>query len=174
MKYDIGKESLKDILQRTADEKTTHRNVTKLLEETYYYKNKKYGDSFTDGMNKYGNLGIPIRLNDKLNRIGQICQGSDDNESLIDNLLDLANYAIMSAMYLNDKAREEVQETEPQNQEYDFKFNNPFAPRNPKKDGFFNMTHAEMEELNDIANALMQDDWFNNVYVEEMRKQNEN
>lgn len=99
----LNNESLQDILRETAHKPTQHRDVTQLLEQVYYYKNEKYGDSFTDGMEKYGHLCIPIRLNDKLNRIGQLCQGSEDNESLIDNLLDLANYAIMSAMYLTDE-----------------------------------------------------------------------
>lgn len=103
--YDIGQDSLRSILLNNVEEKTTHRDITELLEEVYYYKNARYGDSFTDGMEKYGNLCIPIRLNDKLNRIGQLCKGSEDNESLIDNLMDLANYSIMSAMYLNDKAK---------------------------------------------------------------------
>lgn len=102
-KYDVATKSLQRILSDESKGKTVHRDVTAILEETYYYKNEKYGDSFTDGMNKYGLLCIPIRLNDKLNRIGQLCKGSEDDESLIDNLMDLANYAIMSVMYLNDR-----------------------------------------------------------------------
>lgn len=102
-KYDVATKSLQRILSDESKGKTVHRDVTAILEETYYYKNEKYGDSFIDGMNKYGLLCIPIRLNDKLNRIGQLCKGSEDDESLIDNLMDLANYAILSVMYLNDR-----------------------------------------------------------------------
>lgn len=101
--YEVATKSLQRILSEESKGNTVHRDVTAILEETYYYKNEKYGDSFTDGMDKYGLLCIPIRLNDKLNRIGQLCKGSEDDESLIDNLMDLANYAIMSVMYLNDR-----------------------------------------------------------------------
>lgn len=78
-----------------------HREITKELEETYIYKNAKYGDSFTETIDKLGMVSVAVRLNDKVNRINQLVQGSEDDESLADNLLDLANYSVMALMYMN-------------------------------------------------------------------------
>lgn len=74
-----------------------HWAICKELFETYKAKNADYGDSFALVRKKYPNA-ILIRLNDKLNRLDTLLNGSEQHvhdESIDDTLLDLANYCIM-------------------------------------------------------------------------------
>lgn len=74
-----------------------HAEICNNLHETYEAKNADYGDSFALVRKKYPNA-ILIRLNDKLNRLDTLLQGSEQHvhdESIDDTLLDLANYCIM-------------------------------------------------------------------------------
>lgn len=74
-----------------------HAEICNNLHETYKAKNADYGDSFALVRKKYPNA-ILIRLNDKLNRLDTLLQGSEQHvhdESIDDTLLDLANYCIM-------------------------------------------------------------------------------
>lgn len=72
-------------------------------------KNKKYGDSFTKTAQQYGNIVIPLRINDKLNRLNQILiNGEKDNmpdESVLDTLIDIAGYAVLSKIYLEERTK---------------------------------------------------------------------
>lgn len=74
-----------------------HSDICQMLHETYKAKNADYGDSFASVRRKYPNA-ILIRLNDKLNRLETLLNGSHqhvNDESIDDTLLDLANYCIM-------------------------------------------------------------------------------
>lgn len=89
------------------EEKNTS-NVQKHLElcneihNTYKSKNEKYGDSFNDTIKKYGIIAALTRMSDKFSRIeNNIINNIDDNEKLEDNLLDLANYCLMTVMSLD-------------------------------------------------------------------------
>lgn len=73
---------------------------------TYEKKNHDYGDSFTQTLNKFGLIASGVRMHDKLERFISLTNKETsmvDDESLTDTLLDLANYAIMTAMYLDSK-----------------------------------------------------------------------
>lgn len=63
-----------------------------------------YGDSFGKQWREFGILSAIIRMSDKLNRIRQLAQEAQqvDDESMIDTLLDLASYAIMSVIELEN------------------------------------------------------------------------
>ena len=77
--------------------KNTCEELTKLYEE----KNRRYGDSFAQQVEKRGLLVPVIRLEDKLRRFDQlVCNPADDggDESIEDTLKDLANYSIMTLM----------------------------------------------------------------------------
>ena len=80
-----------------------HLVICKELNNLYKSKNKDYGDSFSKSFTEYG-LTMPcIRLEDKLNRLKSIAKGKKmqvTDESEIDTLLDLANYAIMTIIEL--------------------------------------------------------------------------
>lgn len=82
-----------------------HMNICKRLNEIYSKKNKDYGDSFHQSYLQYGPTVSAIRLEDKLNRFKNIIQSNSLNvkeESVIDTLLDLANYAIMTVMEMEE------------------------------------------------------------------------
>ena len=68
-------------------------------------KNQMYGNSFFKTLDEYGQVLICVRLEDKINRLKQILlKGEKDDktdERLIDTLMDLAGYAILSKIYIN-------------------------------------------------------------------------
>lgn len=89
----------------TDNEKLFRQKVEKLT-EVYVAKNKDYGDSFSLSLDKYGILASLIRMGDKMNRIDSLYDKptSEVDESLVDSLEDLANYAIMTVIWLEKQA----------------------------------------------------------------------
>ena len=85
-----------------------HLSICGRLNKTYAEKNKRYGDSFTESINRYGDKSILTRLLDKFTRVETILLNDYDelDESVEDTLLDLANYCIMSVMYFENKGVE--------------------------------------------------------------------
>jgi hypothetical protein len=78
-------------------------DVLDRLQAIFLSKNALYGDSTTDTFNKFGAISYAIRLNDKLRRFQSLVAKQDgldgaDNESMIDTLLDMANYAILAVV----------------------------------------------------------------------------
>lgn len=76
----------------------------KHLVSVYEAKNSDYGNSFEECCNKFGLVSAVVRMNDKINRINSLYDKRDMkvNESLVDTLLDLANYAVMTAVWMNN------------------------------------------------------------------------
>lgn len=74
------------------------------LLRTFVAKNKDYGNSFEKSMDTYGEVASLVRMEDKFNRLKSLIDGDKRaevaSESLSDTLLDLANYAVMTAVYL--------------------------------------------------------------------------
>lgn len=70
------------------------------IKEMYAEKNKNYGDSFGKSFEKYGMISVLMRMSDKWNRLETLIlhKYSGDDEPLIDTLLDLANYCLMTAV----------------------------------------------------------------------------
>lgn len=83
----------------------TFSDITKDMVELYERKNKDYGNSFDKTLNEFGIVAGLIRLNDKMNRVKSIYNKdvSVKDESLEDTLIDLANYAVMTLMWINNK-----------------------------------------------------------------------
>jgi hypothetical protein len=74
------------------------RDIVTGMADLYAKKNKDYGDSFGQSFKEYGAYASTQRLHDKLNRIKQLLKSGDaavKTESVIDTLTDLACYAIM-------------------------------------------------------------------------------
>lgn len=72
------------------------------MRETYIRKNADYGDSFKETMDEYGLTALTLRLTDKLNRLKTLSKGDEPSvhgESVLDTILDIANYAVLGAMY---------------------------------------------------------------------------
>ena len=83
----------------------TFEDLTKEMNQLYERKNRDYGNSFDKTLNEFGVVAGLIRMNDKMNRIKSI-YNKDTNvkdESLEDTLIDLANYAVMTLKWLNNK-----------------------------------------------------------------------
>jgi len=75
----------------------------KTMQDIYAAKNIKYGNSYTKTYQEYGNTALLLRLEDKLGRAKQLLmkgQTGTADESVIDTLIDMANYAIMGVMEL--------------------------------------------------------------------------
>ena len=83
-----------------------HMELCKYLNNLYATKNKKYGDSFSITVQKYGIIAALTRLSDKWQRFETLILTKDPgtpDESIRDTLLDMANYCIMTVMELNQK-----------------------------------------------------------------------
>lgn len=84
-------------------------DITTNMAKTYAAKNHDYGNSFEQSCNKFGIIASVVRLGDKMNRIESLVikKAEVKDESIRDTLLDLANYAIMTVMWLNQQPKEE-------------------------------------------------------------------
>lgn len=83
-----------------------HRHICMGLNDLYAKKNHDYGDSFHQSFVEEGMAMPRIRLGDKFNRFKTLSRKLDtqkvSDESLKDTLLDLANYAIMTVLEMED------------------------------------------------------------------------
>ena len=79
--------------------------ITDKMLETFIQKNHDYGNSFDKQMDEFGMIAAGIRLSDKLNRLKVLTKEDAQvkEESIQDTLLDLANYSILTAMWLYDQ-----------------------------------------------------------------------
>ena len=82
-----------------------HSEVLTRLHDIYKQKNALYGDSTTSTFKKFGMLSYAVRLNDKLKRLHSLVLDKDgiegtNDESMVDTLLDMANYAVLAVMDL--------------------------------------------------------------------------
>ena len=95
--------------QLTLDEANNvqiHAKVCQELTETYEKKNADYGNSFENSLDKHGMIAGIVRMDDKMSRLISLNSKNEQqvmDESLRDTLMDLANYAIMSVMWLDEQ-----------------------------------------------------------------------
>lgn len=85
-----------------------HKAIGIYLTGVYAKKNSDYGDAFGKSIDKHGMKAAIVRMEDKLGRLDALTSGTDQqvfDEKLEDTVLDLANYAIMTAMYMIEKGR---------------------------------------------------------------------
>jgi hypothetical protein len=83
--------------------------LAQTIAETYARKNSDYGDSFGRSVERYGIIAALTRLSDKFNRFENLILSSNGSkplvgdESVLDTLLDMATYALMTYMELENK-----------------------------------------------------------------------
>ena len=85
-------------------------NLTQQMLETFKKKNADYGDSTTKTFKKFGLIAYAVRLDDKLSRIKSFCQkGAFEvkDESIVDTLLDAANYCLLAVIDIKNQKRYE-------------------------------------------------------------------
>lgn len=90
------------------------KKITDRMLDTYSRKNHDYGNSFDQSLDKWGLTVSAIRLGDKLNRFESYVKNGSftvNDEGVEDTLLDLANYAIMTVIYLN-KENDDLQDVQ--------------------------------------------------------------
>ena len=86
-----------------------HLDICKEINDLYAKKNHDYGDSFHQTFVEEGFAMSRIRLSDKFNRFKTLSRGAEaavKDESIRDTLIDLANYAIMTVLEMDDAKQE--------------------------------------------------------------------
>lgn len=87
-------------LEPNVDRYEIHKKLCIGLNDLYVRKNHDYGNTFGDGFKEYGLIMPAIRLEDKFNRFKQLALHPEKqqvkDESIVDTLRDLANYALMT------------------------------------------------------------------------------
>ena len=78
-----------------------HKEITEELNKIYIAKNADYGDAFGETYKKLGIISAVTRITDKVNRLQSLATKSEEermvkDESIIDTLKDLSNYALMT------------------------------------------------------------------------------
>lgn len=99
------------ICKSQPDHTAKHKQILINMHNTYKRKNADYGDSFHRAYQKRGIISAITRMEDKWMRFEQLATHSDNpqvkDESIYDTLIDLANYAIMTAMEIQGGTTDE-------------------------------------------------------------------
>lgn len=84
-----------------------HQAICNGLNTLYKMKNADYGDSFGETYEKLGIVSAVTRISDKTNRLQNLCVNKNKvkDESIRDTLVDLANYAIMTVIELDEQEK---------------------------------------------------------------------
>ena len=85
--------------------KTTFEMVIAEMLDTYKKKNADYGNSFAETIQEFGYVPAVARINDKLKRVKNMVKGNEMNvnESMRDNLMDIANYCVLTIIELDNQ-----------------------------------------------------------------------
>ena len=77
------------------------------LSELHYKKNNDYGNAFSDIYKKFGMIYPIIHMEEKLKRIESIRKGNNEvkGETYVDSLKDLASYAIMTLIEIENEKK---------------------------------------------------------------------
>lgn len=100
----ITDESVPKIISMSDADK--FEEITRKMVEIFRKKNHDYGNSFEQSLNEEGLAASRIRMGDKWNRYKTLSKGDIalvKDESIVDTLTDMANYAIMTIIWLNKK-----------------------------------------------------------------------
>lgn len=90
--------------------KVNPTNMLKAHDEllaTFEKKNADYGNSFEESLEKHGIIAAIVRMEDKMGRLNSLTKKGVEqkvsDESLMDTLKDLSNYALMTAVWLEEE-----------------------------------------------------------------------
>ena len=100
----------KEKQERAETKQQRFRQMTDEMANLYEKKNADYGDSFGDTYQRLGLVSAVTRIQDKCNRLCNLAvnKGGQQvkDESIRDTLIDMANYAIMTLIELDEEATE--------------------------------------------------------------------
>ncbi|MEG0239465.1 MAG: nucleotide modification associated domain-containing protein [Anaerorhabdus sp.] len=86
---------------------TTYNDLLNRMQETYIAKDADYGNSVDKSLDEFGLIAQVVRMGDKMNRFKKLAGSSNapqvQDETMVDTLLDLANYAVLTAMWIENK-----------------------------------------------------------------------
>lgn len=87
-----------------------YEELLELIHQTYIAKNSDYGDAFGVSLDKRGLVAALVRMEDKMSRLDSLKDKPSGlvDESLMDTALDLANYALMTAVWLKQRSEKEI------------------------------------------------------------------
>lgn len=110
--YEIIKKS-EVVSNDLKDKPTKHKELCEKLNEIYTIKNHDYGDSFAETYKKLGIISAITRITDKVNRLQSLCTKEQKvkDESIEDTLRDLANYALMTLIELEEEKKRDNKES---------------------------------------------------------------
>lgn len=96
-------------MSKRTDNITHFKAITTEMLNIYDKKNRDYGNSFDKTLDEDGLLVSKIRLQDKFQRFSQLIKSEAQvkDESIRDTLVDMANYAIMTVMWMDNEAEKE-------------------------------------------------------------------
>lgn len=83
------------------------KEICKSMIATYVKKNADYGSSFDKSLDKFGIVAAVVRIGDKMNRIESLAtkKAQVTDESIRDTLMDMANYCVMTVMWLDNQKK---------------------------------------------------------------------
>ncbi len=83
------------------------KELCKSMIKTYVKKNHDYGNSFEKSLDKFGIVAGVVRIGDKMNRIESLTvkKAQVTDESIRDTLMDMANYCVMTVMWLDNQKK---------------------------------------------------------------------
>lgn len=91
-----------------------HGEICDKIKKLYADKNHDYGDSVNDTFNKFGIDAFLVRMYDKINRVYSLTRDNKEakvkDEKVEDTLMDLANYAIISLVELENARAKQKEE----------------------------------------------------------------
>jgi len=93
-----------DFTQKKMTKTEKFELITATMAKTYKAKNHDYGNSFDNTCDLFGITAAIVRMYDKMQRIITLSKTESyvKDERIEDTLLDLANYCIMTLMYLQN------------------------------------------------------------------------
>lgn len=105
-----------NITDEKLDNVCLHVDICDEIHDLYCRKNRDYGNAFHDTFVEEGFAMARIRLTDKLNRFKTLTKNLSkqqvNDESVRDTLIDLANYAIMTIMEIDQMDHEKSKQKE--------------------------------------------------------------
>ena len=97
-KLDTGMVSNED---KKLNDEIMHLGICNYIHnELWIPKNREYGNSFSELYQKLGLISAVTQITHKYNRLVKLATSDEEiiHESIVDTLLDLANYSIMTLM----------------------------------------------------------------------------
>lgn len=89
--------------KKMTEDEYRHKKILDEMADTFSKKNSDYGNAFEEVLDDFGASYAVGRLKEKHKRLTQLVTSNKqevDDESIEDTLLDMANYAVLTIMWL--------------------------------------------------------------------------